>query len=127
LNKSSLRADAKKTRRYIGHISYVRLLGLVVYRLNKKWSMGFWSAQRPLKVTYKMLKTDPAPDAKVEIGATSYPRRESRTGAIRVSPGWQKQIKARRRGSVGRHVQHARVNSVGLGCGRTIQINADVG
>jgi hypothetical protein len=56
LNKSSLRASAGKPRQYHGHLSYVRVLGLVVYKLNGRWGAGFWNKSHPLMLTYDMVK-----------------------------------------------------------------------
>jgi GNAT superfamily N-acetyltransferase len=94
LNKSSLKASAHKPRKYHGFLSYVRLLGLIVYKLNGKWGVGFWNQKRPLALTYRMLKADQG----TETGRlpVSYPRRTRRPGGIRISEGWRREIRARK-------------------------------
>ena len=52
LNRSALRAGQGGIRRYIGQLTYWRLLGLVIYRLNSKWSVGFWNMRRPLDLSF---------------------------------------------------------------------------
>ncbi len=52
LNRSSMRAGKTSDRRYIGRLTYVRLLGLVVYRLDGKWGAGFWNRARPFDLSF---------------------------------------------------------------------------
>lgn len=52
LNRSALRAGQGGIRRYIGRLSYVRLLGLVIYRLDGKWGAGFWNLTRPYDLSF---------------------------------------------------------------------------
>ncbi len=54
LNRSSLRGQVKPARRYVGRFSYVRLLGLVVYRIDGKWGAGTWNRARPLDLSFDM-------------------------------------------------------------------------
>lgn len=60
LNRSSLRAGAGKPRRYLGYLSYVRVLGLVVFHLNGTWRVGFWNARRPFSLTHDLLAPERA-------------------------------------------------------------------
>ena len=92
LNKSSLNSIAHKPWQYLGFLSYVRVLVLVIYKLNNTWGMGFWSQSRPLKVTYQMLLHH-AP--KTKVGPTPVPfqrNRRRRRGGIVISEGWRRQI-----------------------------------
>lgn len=52
LNRSSIRTTHAGVRRYIGRLSYVRLLGLVIYRLNGRWGAGFWNRARPYDLSF---------------------------------------------------------------------------
>ena len=54
LNRSALRAGQGGIRRYVGRLSYVRLLGLVVYRLDDKWGAGFWNRAHPFELSFDM-------------------------------------------------------------------------
>jgi len=55
LNKSSLRTGGVTPRRYLGRLSYLRLLGTVVYRFDGKWGVGFWNRSQPLNVRFQDL------------------------------------------------------------------------
>ena len=52
LNRSSLRSQVKPARRYVGRLWYVRVLGLVIYRINGKWGAGFWNHARPFELSF---------------------------------------------------------------------------
>lgn len=52
LNRSSLRASKATPRRYVGRLSYVRILGFAVYRLGGKWGAGFYGPKRPLALDF---------------------------------------------------------------------------
>jgi hypothetical protein len=52
LNRSTMRAGRTSNRRYIGRLSYVRLLGLVIFRLDGKWGAGFWNRRRPMELSF---------------------------------------------------------------------------
>jgi len=54
LNRSSLRSQVKPARRYVGRLTYVRLLGLVIYSLDGKWRAGFWNRHRPFEISFDM-------------------------------------------------------------------------
>lgn len=51
-NRSSMRTGKDSPRRYTGRLTYVRLLGLVVYRLDGKWGAGFWNRARPFDLLF---------------------------------------------------------------------------
>ena len=51
-NRSSWRGGSHSVRRYIGRVSYVRLLGLVIYTIDGKWGAGFWSHARPFELSF---------------------------------------------------------------------------
>ena len=53
LNHSSMRTGVHSPRRYVGRLFYVRLLGLVIYRLDGKWGAGFWNRSRPFHVRFE--------------------------------------------------------------------------
>ena len=55
LNRSSLRASAHKPRRHLGYLSYVRLFGLIVFRLGGTWRAGFWNNRHPFTLTHDVL------------------------------------------------------------------------
>jgi len=61
LNRSSLRADANKSRHYHGHLGYVRFLGVVTFRLNGIWRVGFWNRRQPFPMSYSMFNPDAMP------------------------------------------------------------------
>lgn len=69
LNRSSLRSQMKPARRYIGRLWYVRLLGLVVYRIDRKWGAGVWNRNRPLELSFDMFDRT-APSRPPEGAAT---------------------------------------------------------
>lgn len=62
LNRSTLKAgasgrDGAGPRRYIGRVSYLRILGLVIFRMSgdlgaKKWGVGFWSQKHPYRLSF---------------------------------------------------------------------------
>lgn len=62
LNTSTLRAgEAGRAgagpRRYIGKVSYLRMLGLVIYKFSgnsgaRKWGAGFWNRARPYRLSF---------------------------------------------------------------------------
>ena len=62
LNRASLRAGkgwrpGTGPRRHVGRISYLRILGLVVFRLSgssgaRKWGAGFWNRKRPYQLSF---------------------------------------------------------------------------
>jgi len=62
LNRASLRAGeggrpGTGPRRYVGRITYVRILGLVIFRLSgatgsRKWGAGFWRRKHPYRLSY---------------------------------------------------------------------------
>jgi hypothetical protein len=52
LNRSALHAGGNTPRRYVGRLFYVRLLGLVVYRLDDKWGAGSWNRTRPFELSF---------------------------------------------------------------------------
>jgi GNAT superfamily N-acetyltransferase len=54
LKRSSLRSQVKPARRYVGRVWYMRLLGLVIYRIDGKWGAGFWSLARPFERSFDM-------------------------------------------------------------------------
>lgn len=51
-NRSSMRAGSNSIRRYIGRLSYVRLLGLVIYRIDARWGAGLWNSKRPFDLSF---------------------------------------------------------------------------
>jgi len=69
LNRSSLRSQVKPARRYIGRLWYIRLLGLVVYRIDRKWGAGVWNRNRPLELSFDMFDRT-APSRPPEGAAT---------------------------------------------------------
>jgi hypothetical protein len=62
-NRSTLRAgeagrDGAGPRRYVGRISYLRVLGLVIYKMSgnsgaRKWGAGLWNRQRPYRLSFE--------------------------------------------------------------------------
>lgn len=52
LNRSSLRAGLTSARKYVGRIFYIRLLGLVIYRIDRKWGAGFWNEAWPYDLSF---------------------------------------------------------------------------
>jgi len=64
LNRSSLRAGGTPGRKYVGRIFYIRLLGLVIYRIGRKWGAGFWNQQRPYAFSYDMFDRKAPPPSR---------------------------------------------------------------
>jgi hypothetical protein len=58
LDRSALRAGQGGLRRYIGRLTYVRLLGLVIYRLDDKWGAGLWNRARPFELSFDVFDRD---------------------------------------------------------------------
>jgi hypothetical protein len=64
LNRASMRAGkggrrGTGPRRYVGLISYLRLLGLVIFRLSgtsgaRKWGVGFWNRKHPYRLSFDL-------------------------------------------------------------------------
>lgn len=52
LNRSSLRAQVKPARRYVGRLWYVRILGLVIHSIDGHWGAGFWNHNRPFELSF---------------------------------------------------------------------------
>ncbi len=52
LNRSSLHSGRDEPRHYVGRIWYLRLLGLVIYRIDNKWGAGFWHRGRPFDLSF---------------------------------------------------------------------------
>ena len=52
LNRSSLKSQVKPARRYVGRLTYLRLLGLVIYNLDGNWGIGFWNRRNPFKLSF---------------------------------------------------------------------------
>ncbi len=52
LNRSSMRTGRASYRRYIGRLSFLRILGLVIYRIDSQWGAGFWSRSRPFELSF---------------------------------------------------------------------------
>lgn len=57
-NHSSLRVRASSARRYVGRIFYIRLLGVVLYRIQAKWGIGFWNKSRPYCFSFNVFDRD---------------------------------------------------------------------
>lgn len=51
-NRSSMRTGKDSPRRHIGRLTYVRLLGVVAYRLDGKWGAGFYNRRRPFELSF---------------------------------------------------------------------------
>lgn len=51
-NRSSMRSGRTSDRRYIGRLSYLRILGLVIYRIDSHWGAGFWNQSRPFELSF---------------------------------------------------------------------------
>jgi hypothetical protein len=52
LNRSSLRTGKTTPRRYLGRLTYVRVLGFTIYRLDGKWGAGFYGPTRPFELDF---------------------------------------------------------------------------
>ena len=49
----ALRTGVPSPRRFLGRISFVRLLGLVIYcRDGRKWGAGLWNERRPFELSF---------------------------------------------------------------------------
>jgi hypothetical protein len=52
LNRSSLRTGKATPRRYLGRLTYLRILGFAVYRLDGKWGCGIYGPRRPFMLDF---------------------------------------------------------------------------
>ena len=75
LNRSSLQAGSTPARKYVGRVLYVRVFGLVFYRIDRKWGAGVWNEARPYDLNFDVFDRDgPSRSPKAAFSKYNGPR-----------------------------------------------------